>query len=1007
MRRELFSGLVLTAMMFAACSDDLDNSQRYNDGLLHLKLTFNDPKGQWAEGSAPQTRALPAIPMTADGMEGLTLYLHCEEQDYIEEPAPSGENETETRGQRLTGEAFDDASLTCFGLYGEVGSEKVLGELGTTYNKILKSGFTYHDDTKWYESNSDVELAFTGDGYWPEDQNGTFYAWAPFHYNNDGVDDANEAKNISVAMSGGVPTLTYTMQNAEADNKDILAAQTTLSRAKKNSDGIELQFRHVLSALKFKGTVLKGIQATVGGSVEYTLQVNKIRVIGIYNTGTCTIGETTWTQGATTDYCETAGIDNTTVNINTDEHCFLVLPQTAPTGAKLKLDCTVLNSSDAVVKEHLYIQAPLEDLTWLPGHSYTYTINDTELTHKIKILSASTPPTTLTSLTYPVDGDIRTFKVQSYLTNGDESDGFPAPWHPQYYDTSTSTWKDGLPLGYVLLKENGDPILGDELLNIPGSVEATTYQLEVLERFENSEVITTLLSNMPNGYGTTAAPVDLSLYNTRGTATGQAWPGGRSTANCYIINGYGHFKFPLVYGNAIKNGATNAWAYREMDENEIFVNYLDNHIEVPYIIDDVKNDAGTAVSGINDVVPIIVWQDEKNLVLPNSLKLSEDGGLGFMEFTISEQYLKSGNIILGIRETSGSQRILWSWHIWVSARHFDETVNVSATKTEYGTKSLDFAQWNLGWRVPESMHYSDKNTQIRMKQNGSPTGSGESGTTTVKQTEGDVTISGSNLYYQHGRKDPMPAAYQEKRGSTTTNVDMTVEIHKLGYGTGWTQEGSVWNITKTGDVPMGTAIQNPDFLFAAEAGDWMHPRGHETTKAGRWDPEKAGNYGTSRANMLKSESAFAHIKTVYDPCPFGFTVPPCFAYELLSDWTEATNYNETPFVLKARVYYHGTSGGEKLNKLYFYFTGWRTWNHGGIENLGTNGYHWTAGVNDRNGCMLHINGNAFNDFNYYFCRNHTEPIRPVRDNEDERISKLPFTIQGGSVNPESSLVRRK
>ncbi len=34
-----------------------------------------------------------------------------------------------------------------------------------------------------------------------------------------------------------------------------------------------------------------------------------------------------------------------------------------------------------------------------------------------------------------------------------------------------------------------------------------------------------------------------------------------NTANCYIINAPGRYSLPLVYGNAIKNGATNSSAY--------------------------------------------------------------------------------------------------------------------------------------------------------------------------------------------------------------------------------------------------------------------------------------------------------------------------------------------------------------------------------------------------------------------------------------------------------------
>lgn len=1003
MKRELLSGLILTAMMFAACSDDLDNSQRYNDGLLHLKLTFNDPKGQWTEGSAPQTRALPAIPMTADGMEGLTLYLHCEEQDMIE---TSISDMPETRGQRLTGEAFNDASLTCFGLYGEVSSEKVLGELGTPYNKILKSGFTYHDDTKWYESNSDLDLSFVSSDGWGSEAKGNFYAWAPFHYNGDGVDDENEAKNISVAMSGGVPTLTYTMQHAEADNKDILtASKLNLSRTEKDTKGIELQFRHVLSALKFKGTTVTGLEATVsGGSEEFSLQVNKIRVTGIYNTGTCTIGAdpTTWTPGATTDYCETNDIDNTTVNINTDEHCFLILPQTAPAGAKLTLDCEVRNSSDVVVKEHLYIQAPFPTGTeWKPGHSYTYNISDTELTHILNI-SSSFPD-------FPLEGGEDVFTVQSYYTNGTgyQGDGIPADWHMEYKDEN-GRWVNGLPLGYVLLDENNEPVLDEHLTNvptkIPGSVTPKTYKLDALTRIEKSEIIPQLLEHQ---YGSATEAHDLSLHDV----TGASLPNGRSTANCYIVNGYGHFKFPLVYGNAIKNGATNAWAYTERDEYQIFVNYLDNHIASPYILTDTGK-------GVDDLEAFIIWQDEKNLVLPSSVKLSGDGENAFMEFAIVQPYVKSGNIILGLREKTGDKRILWSWHIWVSARKYNETVEVSN-----GSYRLDFTHYNLGWRVPDTKTYAPRTTEIRIMQNESP----EKEDIAVTQDGGTVTTSGSNLYYQHGRKDPMPAYYLENG----TKKDMALRINgTLGYcdpewngrGThGGVQCAEIQAPAAVTPVSMGGAIQHPYYLYSTGAGDWMKkPGGGANTHAnydyaGRWDPEKAGNYAgntiTSYTDRIgDAPSAYSHIKTIYDPCPIGFAVPPSAAYELmLYNWKTSTATGTEDGL--DYIDFIGPTGSLRFRE-----TGWRVNGGGYVENFNTYGYYWTAGVRDADvhqGWYLRINDGDFDVYNY--CRNHTEPIRAVRDNEDIRKHAIDPTYEsptdypkyGGDVEPESSLVKRK
>ena len=56
---------------------------------------------------------------------------------------------------------------------------------------------------------------------------------------------------------------------------------------------------------------------------------------------------------------------------------------------------------------------------------------------------------------------------------------------------------------------------------------------------------------------TKQAPTDLSMVDCAGNARAN----GMSTANCYMVHKAGKYKLPLVYGNAIKAGATNAAAY--------------------------------------------------------------------------------------------------------------------------------------------------------------------------------------------------------------------------------------------------------------------------------------------------------------------------------------------------------------------------------------------------------------------------------------------------------------
>jgi NADPH2:quinone reductase len=79
--------------------------------------------------------------------------------------------------------------------------------------------------------------------------------------------------------------------------------------------------------------------------------------------------------------------------------------------------------------------------------------------------------------------------------------------------------------------------------------------------------------------GSETTPYNLS-NNTGGNTV-------ENTANCYVVNAPGYYSLPLVYGNAIKNSATNASAYTSTVTGtnilNPFINHAGNGITDPYI----------------------------------------------------------------------------------------------------------------------------------------------------------------------------------------------------------------------------------------------------------------------------------------------------------------------------------------------------------------------------------------------------------------------------------------
>ncbi len=90
-------------------------------------------------------------------------------------------------------------------------------------------------------------------------------------------------------------------------------------------------------------------------------------------------------------------------------------------------------------------------------------------------------------------------------------------------------------------------------------------------------------SNVTFNVSATEAYTDLSKIDCAGNDRSSMW-----TANCYMIQKAGKYKLPLVYGNAIKNGADNTTAYKPGGTTSAnycanFVNHANKAISAPWI----------------------------------------------------------------------------------------------------------------------------------------------------------------------------------------------------------------------------------------------------------------------------------------------------------------------------------------------------------------------------------------------------------------------------------------
>ncbi len=314
---------------------------------------------------------------------------------------------------------------------------------------------------------------------------------------------------------------------------------------------------------------------------------------------------------------------------------------------------------------------------------------------------------------------------------------------------------------------------------------------------------------------------DLSMVDCAGNDRASRW-----TANCYMVHTAGNYKLPLVYGNAIKNGAANTLAYKpgEMTTSNPycanFVNHAGDAISAPWITKSTSGEGVNKGMGIAVKSAELLWQDAKGLV--TAVGISGD----YLTLTVGKDAdTQEGNALVAAKDADGI--IVWSWHIWVTKQTFNNLTEIAAvTSTTPSTShTYQLTPVNLGW-----------------------VGDATSGAT------------GYCTFYQWGRKD----AFIPSTGEGNTNHTV-YDINNNDVTT------TAFTNTKDKTVTIGGNIQQPT----------VHNYNNSTQSPcntqyfNMWDAQKASN----------TIAAAATVKTVYDPCPPGFCVPTMGLYNYIKDQT--------------------------------------------------------------------------------------------------------------------------
>lgn len=905
--------IICCILILTSCSDDLFGLRDENagDDGIRFGVTTEEMGKEVVSIGGSRAAAFAGTPDDGDRFIERTLHGHNPYGLKVQrQPVPlMGFN----RGAVKSGE--NGAS----GLSRAAANEVVTG-LTNFHDSLTIWGYTSNGTPLFHQILLTKVRNWRNSVEWPYDQGEymKFYAVSP------------SLETINMSATGESystpPLLTYTLPEEADELLDVLYGESEhISIAAgpagsvstnpqqenlgKDNKFVNLSFRHITTAVRFsQGTIPSNI-------VIKSIAIEGSRVAGTYNpaaldAATATEGAWSFDGGATTrTYTVTAshtGTGNegaTDVPITGTPTLFL-LPQTLPSGARMivTLTETLDNSS---TKDHT-VACSLAGDVWKKGYTVDYKITIGRLQEGYYLTADGN-----VELEHNTNAVSSTLKVQSYQLVYDYSSGtrvasyLPVTWDIAGYSETGAADSYVVPASkpssLSWLTDFRGVLNADTHYN--GGNNATASFTVAGQTMALSSTHDEVLSGNP-----TTGDTQVDLSTTYPYADGETH--NREPANCYIINRIGTYKFPLVYGNkttgtagdpapeaaCFKDHAGNTITYYKIkDQIHANTNPITSHSNGEY----VWSRSGYSDKGIESTLrAVLLWQDRKGFI--SSVVLNESqGDEGVIQFQVGTSVPANAVIALQARKvetyasgasgewtsssihTYGEWETLWTWHIWMTDEVYrnqgveDETsydayyINGSKNKAkadhiakvqDYDTPATTYEilPVNLGW-VPDNDKfglYKPREVYIKLKQ----TGTVNTAEVHITQNARQELYTGTGTVYQWGRPTALPAT------RTITGAKRT--IYDIA-GNDITERFEIALASSPGD-----AISKPFNGLRLEG------------NANSWFDSSDADYASYA--MWNSDS-----KTVYDPCPPGFRVPPARIFYGFSKKTGNTGSAKT------------------------------------------------------------------------------------------------------------------
>ena len=872
----LASGAALTAVSCA--DDDLDNGGTDGKGAL-VRFSVNDvQEGAISRGALTRGAITPGLGSNDLAGSKLTAHSNRNIDVCLIETTVEGVNpvkaDAHTRAEIIKTSTLGDFSAS--------------GIRGTAASGILITPEWFH--AKKTKSNGELYSPIRWSFAQPKAR---FFAVYP------NVESYSKMTINNTDATSGSPSVDFEVNSDVTKQVDLMTACT-------GDVEYTTQFQHPTTNLDFRHA-LTGIRFAVGQNLSWNKTIDKVELRNAVMKSKYVLSKQFNGTGAAWDHSSdtrgnatlsgvsvsTSANPNVTIMGNAgDNYTFYMIPQQLTGYVTAYVHCT----------DGTEITVPLKG-EWKAGTTRTYKLSQTTSTWTYTL----TPTDPSRAANYD-ETQSQAYGITSYREDPATHQQLAVAWKVVGYDADgdgTFSMSEKPAWLTSLSKTDGDGGTAAD----QGTATLTKNVTDFLAK-RNKEL------KEATALGSASVPYDLSLHNVQGATIA------RSTANSYVISAPGHYRIPLVYGNAIENGNNNPSSYQTSNTGTYILSNFQDHaghaIDDPWI-EKTHGGANASVDGAE-----VVWADAADLV--HSPSITHDGGEGFLDFEVKASDIQSGNAVVAVTKGSGaSKTVLWSWHLWFAPKDALDKIKV----TNHQNVNYYFTKEALGWKPTQwsgSTYSSARTVKVKVEQTVANNGTKAYTVINITQKPGSVK-RGATTFYQFGRKDAFPGV---------AKADLASNSH-------FTENAG-------GNMSIENGIQHPDNFYT-------------------WSPSwnSAPPTGYSYYNLWSADNTTTGfndnhvVKTVYDPSPVGFKMPASNAFTGFTANGQDEGTRNVDGTDNVQTYYKNFghnfwTSSSKTATIYFPASGYRNGADGLLHGELYGGWYWSAVPgNMNNGCFLHFN----------------------------------------------------